>query len=313
MLEKLELERVTIPLPFRLDHVHCLIGEGENGFVVMDTGLHNEQTRQIWDDVLKGRYLSDMILTHVHPDHTGYAGTLQTQTNARVQMSEKDAQTMNKIWSKAALPLLQDDYNKFALPTDVTNKITDLTEGFQPFVTPFPTVHTFLQEGDSVQFGKERYEVIETPGHADGLLCFYQKNKQVLLSTDHILPKITPNIAYWFYGEENPLRSYELSLQKIKKLEIAYAIPSHGEPFEHVHKRIDEIWTHHEDRLSEMLTYMKDPMTVYEMCQKVFNKQLSVYDLQFAVGETMAHMEYLRYDEKCDRELVDGHWLYRRK
>lgn len=313
MLEKLGLQRVTIPLPFRLDHVHCLVGEGENGIVVMDTGLHNEQTKEIWEEALRKQEISDIILTHVHPDHTGYAGSLQAQTNARVHMSEKDAKVMNRIWSKDALPSLEEDYNKFALPRKLTNKITELTEGFQPFVTPFPAIHSYLQEGDSVQIGKETYEVIATPGHADGLLCFYQKDQQVLLSTDHILPKITPNIAYWFYGEANPLRSYELSLQKIKQLDLAYAIPSHGEPFEDVHGRIDEIWAHHEERLSEMLSYMKDSLTVYDMCQKVFTKELSVYDLQFAVGETMAHMEYLRYAGKCERELVDGHWLYRRK
>jgi len=56
------------------------------------------------------------------------------------------------------------------------------------------------------------YEVIFTPGHSDGLICLYNKEKNVLFSTDHILPRITPNISYWFYGEKNPLQSFQNAL-----------------------------------------------------------------------------------------------------
>lgn len=312
LLEKLGLERVTIALPFRLDHVHCFIGEGENGHVLMDTGLHDKKTAKVWQAVLADKNLTDIILSHVHPDHIGYAGSLQARSGATVHMSQADSKVMNNIWSKRALKSLAADYDSFALPMKIKEEIVHLTDEFRPFIAPLPKVDAFLHEGKKLKIGKEDYEVIATPGHADGLVCFYQKERQVLLSTDHILPKITPNIAYWFYGEENPLRSYELSLEKIKKLDIAYAIPSHGEAFEKVHDRIDEIWSHHEARLAECLSYMKEAITVYQMCEKLFTPSLSVYDMQFAIGETMAHMEYLRQAGNCKRDLVDGQWYYRR-
>lgn len=313
MLEELGLERVTIPLPFRLNHVHCFIGETEKGHAIMDTGLHDRNTMTLWKEVLGKKEVSDIILTHVHPDHTGCAGTLQEQMQATVHMSERDARTMQEIWTTEALPHLEADYKRFAVPHGITSKITSLTENFQPYLFPLPSVDHFLEEGKTLQFGKEAYEIIHTPGHADGLVCFYQADKEVLLSTDHILPKITPNVAYWFYSEPNPLRAFELSLEKIKKLPISYVVPSHGEPFEDVYTRIDEIWGHHEERLAETLDYMKEPITVFAMCQLLFQQELSVYDLQFAIGETMSHMEYLRLNGDCERVLADGHWLYERK
>ena len=42
----------------------------------------------------------------------------------------------------------------------------------------------FLDEGDSISFGDQLLQVIHTPGHADGSLCFYHANGKVLISGD---------------------------------------------------------------------------------------------------------------------------------
>lgn len=75
----------------------------------------------------------------------------------------------------------------------------------------------------------------------------------MLISTDHILPRITPNILYWFYGDANPLQSYFDSLNKVRKLNVDYSIPSHRKSFYDGNKRINEIIEHHDERLDETL------------------------------------------------------------
>ena len=132
----------------------------------------------------------------------------------------------------------------------------------------------------------------------------------MLLSTDHILPKITPNISYWFYGESNPLQSYEHSLQKIKALDIEYVIPSHGAPFYDANKRITEIWEHHLERFEWTLTTIQHGATVFEVCDALFPFELNTYDYQFAIGEAIAHLEYLRAQGECKREMQAGKWIY---
>src|SRR5690606_39125613 len=103
--------------------------------------------------------------------------------------------------------------------------------------------------GEYVQIGKLTFEVIFTPGHSDGLVTFFNKDNSVLFSTDHILPKITPNISYWFHGDPNPLQSYFHSLEKIERLDVNYVIPSHGKPFYGANQRIAELKAHHDERL----------------------------------------------------------------
>lgn len=313
MLQQLGIEKVKIDLPFRLDHVNCFLAEGEKGYIVIDTGLNDKKARAVWKEMLENKFVERIVLTHLHPDHSGYAGVLQLQTNASVFMTESDAKALEIIWTEEALPKLAKEYEEAAVPNQLSKSILSLTSNFSPSVTPIPQVNEFLQEGELIPIGNYLYEVIFTPGHSEGLVCFYNREKNVLLSTDHILPKITPNISYWFYGEKNPLQSYENSLEKIKQLDADFVIPSHGNPFYGANERIDEIWNHHVQRFDIILDSLQQPANIFEVCEVLFQRELSVYDYQFAIGETIAHLEYLREKGECIRELENGKWIYYRK
>lgn len=312
-MEQLGIETVTIDLPFRLNHVNCFLGKGEDGWTIIDTGLHNEESKKRWEEVLKNKEVTNIIVTHYHPDHFGYAGGLQQKTNARVSMSEIDAASGLTSWEQEFLSQLEGYYQKAGVPASVGKEMADNTASFVPRVTPYPTIDHYLKEGDTIVFGNYEYEVIATPGHSDGLVVFYNKEKSVLLSTDHILPRITPNISYWFHGEENPLQLYLESLEKINKLDVEYVIPSHGKPFYGANERIEEIKQHHDDRLEATLSYIhSEPLSVFEVSQKLFQFELTVHETRFAVGETLAHLEYLRKKGECSRQLDEksGRWLY---
>lgn len=312
LINQLGIEIVTLDLPFRLNHVNCFLAEGEAGYVLIDTGLHNKATKERWNKELKNKQVEHIILTHLHPDHCGYAGGLQKKTGAKVSMSKVDTDALETIIQADAIPRLEHDYADAAVPAELATAIVNRMRNFQTAVSANLEVDDYLQEGAHILIGKEEYEVIFTPGHTAGLVCFYNHSKNVLLSTDHILPKITPNIAYWFYGEKNPLQSYENSLKKIKSLQAEYVIPSHGKPFYDVNKRIDEIWQHHEERLEETIDILKERVTIFDVCKALFTKELSVHDYQFAIGETIAHLEYLRQKNECTREKLAGKWVYYR-
>src|SRR5699024_7146153 len=139
------------------------------------------------------------------------------------------------------------------VPAALARQVFDTLRAFVEGVMPRLRVDHLFSEGECVHFGKYTYEIIFTPGHSDGLICLYNKDQGVLFSTDHILPKITPNISYWFHGDPNPLQTYLQSLEKVKRLDAHYVIPSHGKPFYGANERIEEIVDHHEERLHETL------------------------------------------------------------
>lgn len=310
MLEEIGLKRIRLDLPFRLNHVNCFLAEGPTGWIVIDAGLHNEQTVRRWEEELQGLEVSDIYITHYHPDHFGYAGGLQQKTGAKVSMSQTDAEDGLMAWEDSFLSTLQGNYKKAGVPDKTAIAMADNTGSFKPRVTPYPEISHYFKEGEKVQIGKLEYEIFFTPGHSDGLIVFFNKEKSVLLSTDHILPKITPNISYWFHGDSNPLQTYFKSLDKIKQLDAEYVIPSHREPFTNANKRIEEIKAHHGERLEKTLGAIQQEGTVHDVCKVLFPFIETIHETRFAIGETLAHLEYLRLKGECKRELVDEKYVY---
>jgi glyoxylase-like metal-dependent hydrolase (beta-lactamase superfamily II) len=313
MLEELGLVSVRIDLPFRLDHVNCFMAVGENGWTVIDTGLHDDRTVARWDERLQGKKVTDLFITHYHPDHFGYAGGMQQKTGASVSMTKVDADDGMKVWESDFIKEIRRNYILAGVPEQTAVNMTSNTESFTARVTPYPQINHYFEEGEKVHIGPYAYEVIFTPGHSDGLVVFYCKEKNVLLSTDHILPRITPNIAYWFHGIENPLQAYMDALNKVKKLDADLVIPSHGKPFHGANERIDEILGHHDRRLDKTLDSVGNGATIYEVCGKLFDRELNVHETRFALGETIAHLEYLRHNGEVEREMKDGVWRYSSK
>lgn len=310
MLKDIGVTQVTIPLPFRLNHVNCFIAEGSKGWTIMDAGLNNDVSKEIWKPYIEKHEISTIILTHLHPDHFGYAGTLQQLTNADVWMTEVDYASGTTFWEPESLEKVKKHYNTCGLPQHVADDLTNDEGSFYPKVKPYPQVGKYLEEGMKLLFGKHEYEVIFTPGHSDGLICLYNKENSILFSTDHILPKISPNISYWYRGISNPLGAFFDSLKKIELLEAEYVIPSHGKPFQNANKRIAELKVHHQDRLNEVYEYIKEPATIYQVCKQLFNRPLTNHETRFAMGETIAHLEYLYYNNQCKKSMDNGFWYY---
>ncbi|QQK78725.1 MBL fold metallo-hydrolase [Salicibibacter cibi] len=312
MQPELGIETLRLNLPFRLNHVNVFYAEGDNGWTVIDAGLHNDETVAAWDPILRDKKVDRIFVTHYHPDHFGYVGAMQKKTGARVFMTETDAEAGKHAWTSEFLDEMRAYYNRAGIPDHQADEMRANTAEFVPRVEPLPTIDHFFREGEKVQIGKYEYEVMFTPGHSDGLIVFFNREKSVLLSTDHLLPKITPNISYWFHGDQNPLKSYLHSLKKIETLDAEYVIPSHGKPFTGANARAKEIRDHHSERLETLHSHLGEPSTVYDLCQHLFPKVLTVHETRFAIGETLAHLEYLRYGGDCKREVVHGVWYYSR-
>lgn len=311
MLEEYGLRLIRLELPFRLNHVNCFLAEGIDGYTVIDAGLHNEKTVKRWEEELAGKEVKHLIITHYHPDHYGYAGSFQERYGTSVSMSQIDAENGLFSWEKELLTKLGKYYRLSGIPEQIARQMIENTEAFVPRVQPYPTISHYLEEGEKIVLGKYEYEVIFTPGHSEGLVTFYNQEKNTLLSTDHILPKITPNISHWFHGDSNPLSSYFDSLDKIAALEVDFIIPSHGKPFHDGHLRVLELKAHHHERLEALHEIIQAGRTVYEACEQLFNKQLNIHETRFAIGETLAHLEYLRLNGGCQREQQGEVYVYR--
>ena len=66
--------RITMPLPWALDHVHCYALEGSEGWTLIDAGLGTPGTIRRWGEALAALgdpLIERVVITHYHPDHVG--------------------------------------------------------------------------------------------------------------------------------------------------------------------------------------------------------------------------------------------------
>ncbi|SDX52565.1 Glyoxylase, beta-lactamase superfamily II [Marininema mesophilum] len=312
-----DIYEVSLPLPFALKAIKSYVIRGSNGFTLIDTGLSYWQAHEAWEKARQeiGFDWTDVekiVLTHYHPDHYGMAGMLQERCQAPVLMTETD-------YNQAALFFGRESdqpdrmarfYGEHGLPEEWTKQIPAHLRGFTKWVEPHPEP-TFIQAGETIQLGDYSYEILHTPGHADGHVSFYDPARRLLIGGDFLLPKITPNISLWPECDPNPLDSYLTTLDKMKPLAVDRVFPSHGPVFEHYRERIQELMKHHGERLAEMKEWVtRKPLTATEVCFRIFGKNLSVHNLRFALSETLAHLEYLRQNGQIRRERKSGHWIY---
>jgi glyoxylase-like metal-dependent hydrolase (beta-lactamase superfamily II) len=121
----------------------------------------------------------------------------------------------------------------------------------------------------------------------------------VLLTGDHILPTITPNVSIHTQTHGSPLGDYMRSLEKLEDLDVEYVLPAHEFDTKELKKRIREIEHHHEERLDEMMRCVDSGgSTAWEVAGRVqwatgMLKDFEPFMQRAAVGETLAHLEYL--------------------
>lgn len=294
-----DIYQITLPLPFRLDHVHCYLVKGENGWTIIDSGLHTESTKNTWKKAFRTyridpkKDIEKIVLTHYHPDHFGFSGSLQEWTGAIVHMSAIGAERARTTWTEQRYIENRQFYRENGLPEELNQELAKNDQVFFLRVRPFPSTVEPI-EGTTFLIGDAPFEVISTPGHAEGHFCFYHRETQILIAGDLLLKKITPNISYHGYGDGNPLASFLQSLEKMKEYDIRFVFPGHGPIFQDAHDRIQKLVDHHQIRLTQIIDIIQVESTGWQICKKLFNRELSTHEIRFAMGETMAHLRYLQ-------------------
>jgi len=290
---------IALPLPLALRIVNAYLIEGPGGWALVDTGLHTEEAERALRSALSesGIELADVsraFVTHVHPDHIGMAGTLEA-AGAQIVMHGPEADHARVLW--AGDSKLADESAAFfaghGMPPDVDDQMRDAWLGIGRRVDPLGRIER-VDDGDRIELAGRVLRVIWTPGHTDHHACLYDETDRVLFAGDHVLPHITSNISVYPWSRDDPLDDFLTALKAVRALDVRRVLPAHGDAFDDLAGRVDELLEHHELRLDATLALTrKDERPAYTICRDLFPVLRNAHEERFALAETLAHLRYL--------------------
>ena len=307
-----------------LQYINAYLVRGTQGYLLVDAGLNDDGTFSTLHNYLvkHGISFSDItqiVITHAHPDHFGMAGRVKKLSGATLAMHhlEEDLIDSRYIHMQGLLQqtgrMLEDN----GVPHEEMVQLRDATLDIVPMVVPSPP-DVSLRDGDVIRTGEFTFRVIWTPGHSSGHICLYEPDRKILLSGDHVLPKITPNVSVHPQAIENPLGRYIEALKTVRALRIDLTLPGHDQPFESPNRRIDEIIEHHIQRNLEILYVLQQGnRNTYQIARELtWGTQGRYADLpqfhqRMAVFETLAHLEMLTAEGNLDLLPGKGVKYYR--
>ncbi|MFV0402010.1 MAG: MBL fold metallo-hydrolase [Oscillospiraceae bacterium] len=185
---------------------HSYLLNGENHSLLIDTGLGIENIREQVDRLTDKPIIA--VATHVHWDHIG----------GHKYFPDFYAHEAELGWLNGEFPLSMEQIKAYVVEG------CDLPEGFDveryEFFQGVPT--RILRGGERLDIGGRQLEVLHTPGHSPGHMCFYERDRGYLFTGD--LVYIGTLFAY--YPSTDPA-AYLDSIQKVAELPVKKVFPAH--------------------------------------------------------------------------------------
>nr|WP_097016035.1 MBL fold metallo-hydrolase [Anaerocolumna aminovalerica] len=165
-VEQIDKDTYIISEYWHCEETHCYLFKGERYSLLIDTGLGIEN---IQEQVAK---LTDKpvitVAIHIHWAHIG----------GHKYFPNFYAHEEEINWLNGEFPFTMEQIKNFAIED------CDLPEGFDvnnyQFFQGIPT--KVLKDQDIINIGGRKIQVLHTPGHSPGHMCFYEENREYLFN-----------------------------------------------------------------------------------------------------------------------------------
>lgn len=296
---------IPVPIPISpLRYVIVYAFESAGNFYLVDAGWNTDEAFLALSEGLAaaGGAMSDVrgvMVTHIHPDHYGLAGRIRDASGAWIGLHPADAELVHSRYDdpERLLEMVGDVLRQAGAPADEVASLevaSMAVRGFVDAVAP----DILIEDGDKPEVPGWDIVSVWTPGHSPGHLCFHLPEQRLVLSGDHVLPRITPNISYHPQSGANPLGDFLDSLDKIAGFECDTVLPAHEHRFVGLRERVDVLKSHHEQRFAEVLAAIDEGadtgwLVASRMTWSRPWERIDGFMRRAAVGEGLAHLHAL--------------------
>ncbi|MEU6197985.1 MBL fold metallo-hydrolase [Streptomyces sp. NPDC047061] len=310
---------IAVPIPDNpLGHTLVYMMDTDRGPVLVDTGWDDPGS---WDVLVAGLEacgtgvgeVHGIVITHHHPDHHGLSGRVREASGAWIAMHAADAAIVRRARETRPDRWFTYMAAKLTAAGAPDEHVAPLRGGPRRRSAP-PGLAPALPDreilpGELLDLPGRRLRAVWTPGHTPGHVCLHLEEQHParlpghgrLFSGDHLLPEITPHIGLYEDPDDatvtDPLGDYLDSLERVGRLAPAEVLPAHQHTFTDAPGRVRELLAHHEERLSGLLSLLRQPLTPWELAVRMeWNRpwdQIPYGSRNIAVSEAEAHLRRL--------------------
>jgi glyoxylase-like metal-dependent hydrolase (beta-lactamase superfamily II) len=308
---------IQVPIPDNpLGHTLVYVVDTDRGPVLIDTGWDDPAS---WDTLAEGltacgtspAEIHGVVITHHHPDHHGLSGRVREASGAWIAMHAADGAIVRRTRSTSPgrwFAYMAEKLTTVGAPEQHIAPLRTARGRTLPGLSPALPDREIVP-GELLDLPGRRLRAIWTPGHTPGHVCLHLEEQHPaqlpghgrLFSGDHLLPEITPHIGLYEDPDDatvtDPLGDYLDSLERIGRLAPAEVLPAHQHVFTDAATRVRELLTHHEERLTDLLGLLSEPLTPWQLAVRMeWNRpwdQIPYGSRNIAVSEAEAHLRRL--------------------
>jgi glyoxylase-like metal-dependent hydrolase (beta-lactamase superfamily II) len=310
-------------LPFRLRAINLWLLRDGDAWTMIDCGYPlpevREQIEAAWSRTLDGLPITRLFVTHHHPDHVGNCrwvcerwGIIPTITRGE---RERALKLMGSQWEEESAHRIG-FWRRHGLSEAAAANINEHWGRYRHHFRPLPEEWSPIEDGASLPIGDADWQVIVAQGHAQAQALLHSPERNLLISGDQVLPKITPNVSvFGDHPDSQPLGQFLASNRRLaQSCGDVMVLPSHNRPFMGLHARIREIEAHHQERLAKIEALLQgSPVTAATLLPELFGDGLNGHEIGFAIGEVIAHLHHLVAEGRAATSERNGIILFARR
>jgi glyoxylase-like metal-dependent hydrolase (beta-lactamase superfamily II) len=292
--------RLRLPLPWPgVPHCNAWAVAHDGGFVLFDTGMHEPDSREQLERALgmcnlRLRDARLVACTHAHSDHCGQAPTVTGAAGCELWMHPSHESLDRMLADPEALfERRLEVARQSGVPPEPLRRYAagrrPTGSGIAGPIEPQRDLCT----GVVIDSDIGEWITYETPGHAPSHVCFFQPERRLLISGDHLLGRIS---LFFDYGySPDPVGEFLASLRVVEDLGARLCLAGHGRTFADVeaHIRGNRDLVHERLELARGAVREGEP-TAFEVIPHIYGQTLGTQNAHWLLSETLAFLTHLQ-------------------